>query len=191
VRRVVVVIDSKENLPQCVPGLEFLQKADKRGEVIVCEVVTTSGRNMKDLINLVKGHQHRVDVWLVGGSGDNRLPNLLDDLLRFNFRNTYGVVVGIAFADYEDPTHQRTQAAVKAITGNLTTQVAWNNFVATDGFLRAAKFAVHGQLPNIILENDKRIVSNSLHEALSSGRSMLHELAVRPPSPHLVDVLKD
>jgi hypothetical protein len=174
-----VVIDGNENLPQCIPGLEFLQKADELGEAIVCEVVAASGRTMKDLIYLVNGHQHRVDVWLVGGSGDNRLPNLLDDLLRFNFKNTYGVVVGVAFADYEDPTHHRTQAAVKAITGNLVTQVVWNNFVATDGFLRAAKFAVHGELPKIILEKDKRMVSHTIHEALRYGRSILHELAIK------------
>lgn len=175
-RRIVVVIDSQKNLAQCIPGLEFLQKADERGEVVVCEVVTASGKTMKNLINLVQGHQHRVDVWLVGGSGDNRLPNLLDDLLRFHFKNTYGVVVGVAFADYEDPTHQRTQAAIKAITGNLTTQVAWNNFITSDGFLRAAEFAVHGELPKIILEKDERMVSQTLHEALQSGKSMLHEL---------------
>ena len=165
-RRIVIMIGSLSDLPQCIKGLEYLKLLVSRGEVIMVEIIVNSiHRNLDQVIFNLKRIEQNTDVLIVGAGWANHLTGMVDAILRYKLQNDQIVVVGVAFADEQNHTH--TQAACLSITEVPSTQVHFRGYVGSDGFQEACVFAARGELPKIKLPTAKPVKYFQLDEAIA------------------------
>jgi len=171
-RRILVIVGSNSDLPQCGAGLEVLQDSQERGIVSVMCVYTASiHRNTEALFEELKKicAAQDVDVIIAGAGWAAHLPGMIDAYLRYTLDNTHVVVVGVAFEDERNSRH--TEAAKLSISEVPGTQVVYQDqagqFVGPDGFRRACVLAAWGGLPRLQLPQSRLDKKWSIREVLS------------------------
>ncbi len=176
-RNIIVIVGSKSDFKQCGSGLKFFKGIpDITVHVVyVCSV----HRNLLLLLGLLKKLTYNggTNVVIAGAGWANHLTGCADAFLRYEFRNDTIPVVGVAFEDTTDKDEEvrkrHTQAAILSMTEVPGTQVVYQDgagiFVGSDGFLRACRFAVSGDLPKIKLPdpNAKPSLELTLDEAIA------------------------
>lgn len=177
-RKIAIMIGSDSDLPQCESGLEYLLEAERKGLVEVVEVVTNSVHRNPDEVRERLVYYHKagyVDALIAGAGMVNQLTGWCDAYLR-KLKNDKIVVIGVAFLG-KDPAH--TRAARESIIYVPGTQVVFDEYVGATGFRRACEFAAEGELPKIILKEDKPIRERTLIEALAEAKRLLNKKEVK------------
>ena len=168
-RKIAVLVGSRNDIAggQCMAGLQLLQRAVAGEQIEVVGVYIGSiHRNTEWVLALLKELAAReVDVAIVGAGWANHITGTSDAYLRYQISNTRTVVVGVAFNDYE--SDERTQAAIGSIKHVPGTQVVFDNYVGSDGFERACKFAIAGKLPTITAVAPRATATLTLDEAIA------------------------
>jgi len=165
-RKIVIIIGSKSDLPQCRAGLQYLKTCGSAQVVGV--YVRSQHRNTLETQELLKKlSQEEIDVAIIGAGWANHLTGCCDAFLRYTLQNTRIVVIGVAFADPENEKH--TQAAALSMSEVPGTKVKYEDdrgvFVGLDGFARACIVATE-KLPEITLPSPKEPLDLTLTEAL-------------------------
>jgi len=167
---IAILIGSDSDLAQCREGLSYLADLETRELAEVVGVWTASiHRNTDEVLDGLADLAQRevVDVLIAGAGWANALTGTCDSYLRYSLDNDRIVVIGVAFEDKENPQH--TQAAILSITEVPRNQVVFDDFVGAEGFLKACRFAVEGELPKIKLPEAKSVVRRSVREALEQA----------------------
>ncbi len=167
-RRIGIIIGSTSDLPQCLNGLRYLQKAvqEKLIEVPVFLVASIHRNTSVVLQQLTAWSKYNyIDVLIAGAGMANHLTGMCDAYLRYTLENDHIVVVGVAFS-HENP--ENTAAAIKSITQVPNNQIIFDDYVGSHGFHRACFFATKGELPQITLPQPKEYYSVSLDEAMAA-----------------------
>ncbi len=171
-RRIAVIVGSKSDLKQCLDGLQLLATAKKHGEIELIDIRASSihrvtRETLAHLESLSK-MKPPIDVLLTAAGWANHLTGICDSYLRYSLNDTHIIVVGVAF---EDPSNNKhTLAAKLSITEVPGTQVVSGDgirtFVGSEGFLRACRFAIKGQLPEVKLPKPRPVEVLLLDEAI-------------------------
>jgi phosphoribosylcarboxyaminoimidazole (NCAIR) mutase len=171
-RRILVIIGSDSDLPECRRGLEALKSAEERQEIEVPEVLTMSvHRNTLPLFSeLERLHkQNAVDTIITGAGWANHLTGMVDAYLRYTLGNDRIAVIGVGFQDKQNARH--TQAAELSMTEVPGTQVSFGDsqgpYIGEGGFLRACENAIAGQLPSIKAPSPRAAKRRTLEEAIA------------------------
>jgi phosphoribosylcarboxyaminoimidazole (NCAIR) mutase len=176
-RRIGIMIGSDSDLPQCLPGLLFLQEAEIKGLAQVNVVITNSiHRNTEEVLlglrtlTQEKGQKpvDRVNIWIIGAGCANHLTGTCDAYLRYYMENNLVPVIGVAFEN-SDPN--KTLAAILSIEAVPGTQVifARNRHVGGIGFANACHDAIHGDIPKLKIPPPKKVEVRTLSEAIAAG----------------------
>lgn len=173
-RKIVIMIGSDSDLPQCVEGLKFLKQTYKDGKIFDVEVITASIHRNTDYVleKLIKiSELGDVDAIITGAGWANHLTGVVDAYLRYGIGDKKVCVIGVAFEDEENFTH--SQAALLGISEVPGTQVVYRSpvkdrrdqrFFGEKGFLLACKFAVENDLPIIKQPNFRETKHRMLSE---------------------------
>lgn len=172
-RRIMVVVGSDSDLPQCAQGLAYLQELSGLSLVPDPMVLTMSiHRNTDDVLLFLRERHEKqdVDVLIVGAGWANHLTGTCDAYLRHTLRNNTIVVVGVAFEDQYSDIH--TLAAKLSMTQVPGTQVVYKDdlcqiFVGGEGFSRACRFATDNPLPTITLADSRPTQCRRIQEVLN------------------------
>lgn len=178
-RKIAIMIGSDSDLPQCESGFEYLLEAERKGLVKIIKVITSSIHgNTQGVLNKLLDLYARdaIDAIIVGAGMANHLTGTADAYLRYGLGNNKIVVIGVAFLG-KDPAH--TRAAQESIIYVPGTQVVFDEYVGATGFRRACEFAAEGELPKIILKEDKPIRERTLIEALAEAKRLLNKKEVK------------
>ena len=161
-RKIVVIVGSKSDLPQCRLGLTILKGDIERGAIEDVRVIVASiHRNSaflldgQDAAGVLRqlSETGDTDVIISAAGWANHLTGMIDAYLRYNIGDDKIVVVGEAIEDVSNEKH--TQAAMLSISEVPGTQVVYipefsdKQFVGQEGFAAACIFAVSGDLPKI------------------------------------------
>lgn len=175
-RTIVVMVGSDSDLPQCIPGLEYLQEAVDEDRACVTFADTASIHwNTEEVLTIARsmGNIGAVDVLITGAGMANHLTGTVDAFLRRTVRTPGPVVIGVAF---ESDDSEATKAAIYSIKYVPGTQVVYSDeqgdFIGEDGFLRACKYAVSGELPEITIPDRREAQYRRLNEALTKAREI-------------------
>ena len=152
-KKIVVIIDSEDNLGQCHKGLSLLgeKTAERNSDISVSGVYIKNSRHMTKLQWLLESlnEDGDVNVVIIGASQVAASPGDADAYLRNHLRNKQINVIGVAF---EGKTKDDNLAARLSITQYPETQVEYAG-LGEKGFIRACQMALNGALPTIILPN--------------------------------------
>lgn len=176
VRRVAVIFGLGKFLEQCIVGLALLSDKERSKECECEGIFKVDPDNLDGLMQLLAELGGRVDVLIVGDNGLNILPHLCDKILRRHAKNYRTAVIGVAFADYSDPTHQRTQAAALSLASGKN-QVVSNSYIASDGFTQAVVHATSMELPEIKKEKNRLTVNQNIAVTLNEALTVALNLA--------------
>ncbi len=105
-RRIVIIIGSTSDLPQCLNGLRYLQKAVREKLIeIPAFLVASVHRNTPVVFQQLTAWSkyNYIDVLIAGAEMANHLTGICDAFLRYTLGNDHIVVVGVAF------THKDSQ----------------------------------------------------------------------------------
>lgn len=166
---ITVMIGSDSDLLQCEEGFNYLMEAEKRRVAKIISIITNSiHRNTMGVINnlnkLVRWDEYSTDVLIAGAGMANHLTGTADAYLRYHALNDKIKVIGVAFMG---KTEEDTLAAVLSIEKVPGTQVIFErDMVGSEGFLKACKLAVKGDLPEIKIPERKQIKIRSIESAL-------------------------
>ncbi len=148
-KRLAIILGSRSDLKQCTEGLRLLRE---QSEFNVMVHIRSQHRNTLSLQQLLKELSSlKVDVIIAGAGWANHLTGCTDAFLRYELKNNFTRVIGVAFEDENDDRH--TQAAILSITEVPGTQVIYKNamdemFVGLKGFLKACELAISPELNN-------------------------------------------
>lgn len=147
-RKIVIIIGSKNDLKQCLKGLELLgqRAAEKNSGVSVNVYVRSVHRHVGKLLWLLESLQEAgdVDVIIAGAGKAAHLPGCVDAFLRYHLGDTRINVIGVAF---EGKDKKDNLASVLSITQVPYTQVLYAGEGKT-GFKKACEAALQ-ELPAI------------------------------------------
>lgn len=174
-RRIAIMIGSDSDLPQCLAGLAYLEGEERRGNVNVFAVWTNSvHRHMTTTFEHAECGD--ADVIIAGAGKAAHLPGMVDSYLRYERKNTKTVIIGVAF---KGSTERATEAAVLSIAEVPGTQVVFKEeWVGSDGFLKACVFASRETLPTIKLKEPPPPQTRMLHESIEASIEKLAEKGV-------------
>ncbi|MDO8566049.1 MAG: AIR carboxylase family protein [Candidatus Moranbacteria bacterium] len=171
-RRIAILHGSDSDKSQMTLGVEFLRaiRATRTFEITDFYRVSIH-RNNREL-HAWMDDRHRlsdVDVMVMGAGCAAHLPGVCDAYLRNDWKDTQIVVVGVGF---QDPKNWWNSAAAELSISQVPgTQVvcgdARGNFVGEDGFVRALRFAVEGELPKITIPEEKPSKHRTFDEMLT------------------------
>ncbi|MFA5644568.1 MAG: AIR carboxylase family protein [Patescibacteria group bacterium] len=173
-KKIAIILGSKSDLiwpaGQCFGGLLFLTDFP---EIEVTVHIRSQHRNTLDLQQVLKElSDNKVDVIIAGAGWANHLTGCVDAFLRYELKNDFTRVIGVAFEDKNNERH--TQAAILSITEVPGTQVIFRKeFIGDHGLYRACQLAVSPELddlPAIKLPTAKPPEDLSLAEALALSR---------------------
>lgn len=170
-RRIVVIVGSDSDLPQCSSGLAYLKDEELSGNIDVAAVHTMSiHRNHDELYDFLKARAEccDTDIIIAGAGWAAHLPGMIDAILGYSFRNQGIHVIGVAFEDREN--RENTLAAKLSISRVPGTRVIFSGdhevFVGANGFLRACQFASEGELPALKVPAPRPSKARSLSGAM-------------------------
>lgn len=173
-RKVAVMVGSLSDLKQCLAGLATLRDASDHGTIeLLGNMILVSSIHRATEVTLQQIRTYHEleqppDVLIAGAGWANHLTGMCDAYLRYALQDTKIVVVGVAF---EDPSNEfHTMAARLSITEVPGNQVVFSdgqsNFIGANGFLRACRFAISGQLPVITLPDPRPPKALTLDKAI-------------------------
>jgi hypothetical protein len=172
-RKILVIIGSDSDLPECRRGLEALKAAAERQDIEVPEVLTMSvHRNTLPLFSeLERLHkQNAVDIIITGAGWANHLTGMVDAYLRYTLGDDRITVVGVGFEDKQNVRH--TQAAELSMSEVPGTQVSFGDslgsYIGEGGFFRACENAISGQFPAIKSPSPRAAKRRTLQEAIAN-----------------------
>ncbi len=168
-RKIAIILGSESDLKsgQCVKGLRFLlEQTEKELIEVVGIFIRSLHRNTEETLALLKELSAlEMDAIIIGAGWANHLTGTSDAYLRYEIGNTRSVVVGVAF---EDPKNEaRTRAAIESIVHVPETQVAFHEYVGTEGFTRACQFAATEELPTIKKPEPRKTERFTLIQAIA------------------------
>ncbi|MFA4819164.1 MAG: phosphoribosylaminoimidazolesuccinocarboxamide synthase [Patescibacteria group bacterium] len=165
-RKIAVIVGSKSDLTQCADGLAFLAQSVNKDKVEVVGITVASiHRNTNAVLKILRSLcDLDVDAIIIGAGWANHLTGTCDAYLRYTLGDDKMAVIGVAFEDENNIDH--TKAAILSITEVPGTQVVFNDYVGSAGFLKACEFAVNENLPEVSLKPGKSVEEFSLPEAL-------------------------
>jgi phosphoribosylcarboxyaminoimidazole (NCAIR) mutase len=171
-RRILVILGSDSDLPECRRGLEALEAAAEHEDIEVAGVLTMSvHRNTLPLFReLERLHQENaVDLIITGAGWANHLTGMVDAYLRYTLGNDRIAVFGVGFEDKQNAKH--TQAAELSMSEVPGTQVSFGDgmgsYIGEDGFFRACRNAITGPLPTIKAATPRPLKRRTLEEAIA------------------------
>ncbi len=187
VRRIAVMVGSNNDLKwQCGLGLDYLKRMVVKDQAEIVDVATVETevpavitasihRNTRYVLDRLETYNNALDVLITGAGWANHLSGTVDAYLRNWLENSRTVVLGVAFEDLTsedaDTRARHLLAAKLSISEVPGTQVVWQDkqvqFVGADGFYRACRFAVTGELPIITIPNPRESHDRTLDEALA------------------------
>ena len=164
-RIIAVMVGSESDLKKCLKGLKYLKDMEDRHIIGNIEVgVYSIHRNTERVLAKVRSLVRRkVDVLIVGAGMANHLTGTVDAYLRHTLKNSHVVVVGVAFEGINEAHNMAATLGISCVPGS---QVVFENFCGSEGFFRACKFAVIGNLPLIKIPESKPTATYSLAEAI-------------------------
>ncbi len=164
-KKIAIILGSRSDLKQCLEGLKLLKKQSKFKVMVH---IRSQHRNTLSLQKLLLELSFlKVDVIIAGAGWANHLTGCTDAFLRYELKNNFTRVIGVAFEDKNDERH--TQAAILSITEVPGTQVIYKDFVGPNGFLKACELAISPELdtfPDIKIPDPKAAEDLSLDEAI-------------------------
>lgn len=170
-KKIAIILGSKSDLGQCLKGLKILQA---NSEFHVTVHIRSQHRNTLSLQQLLTElNASKVDIIIAGAGWANHLTGCVDAFLRYELKNNFTRVIGVAFEDTQNERH--TQAAILSITEVPGTQVIYQDttsehFIGPFGFYRACELAINPELdellPGIKLPIAKPPEDMSLSEAI-------------------------
>lgn len=171
-RRIGIMIDSDSDLAQCSEGLEFLKKAEESGLAKVVAVITNSiHRNMKIVLQNLTIFTPMVDVWIIGAGAANHLTGTCDAYIRYQLKNDFVAVVGVAFEDKKNPLNTRAAWLSMAQVPGTQAILHLRGLVGEEAFFDACRFAARGLWPTkFALGQPKPTAVRTLDEALAEAR---------------------
>jgi len=164
-RKLGIILGSVNDLAQCETGLKYLDSSS-RAEVPFVKVISAH-RNRKKLVESLTRfvETQAVDVIIAAAGWAAILPGVIEAFLRYEKQNTSIHVFGVALEDPNNSTH--TQAAILSITQLPGVEVIYDDYVGSQGFYRACRDAVQGNLPTIQLPAAKEPLELTLETALA------------------------
>ncbi len=171
--RILVIIGSDSDLPQCEKGLEILKKAVEREQVQVVGVFTGSiHRNTDEVLEWLHDAASVtpvIDCIITAAGWANHLTGTCDAYLRHTLKNNSIIVYGVAIEDPKNTDH--TLAAMLSISEVPGTQVVYKDsggaqFIGSKGFVAACALAIKNKEAVIKLSEPKPIQLRSLDSAL-------------------------
>ncbi|MDO8667694.1 MAG: AIR carboxylase family protein [bacterium] len=164
--RILVIVGSKSDLPQCKDGLAELTKQVSQGLAEVTVLVMSCHRHTEKLLARLRmvSATDSVDFIIAAAGKAAALPGVADSYLRYELKNDKVRVIGVAFTSGNDNTDNL--AAALSITQVPGTQVIFAG-QGPEGFLFACLMA-RGDipLPSIIIPEAPPSLDLSLAEAL-------------------------
>lgn len=154
-RHIVVIVGSENDLPQCLKGLKWLRLLRAQCHVRITVHVKSVHRHTSSLTwlldKLSSERRSEDETVIIAGAGmAAALPGFVDAYLRYHLGDTKISVIGVAFCG-------------KGLLGIIDTIAAWLSIIQTPktqvrfagigkwGFLKAARLAYNGSLPEIKL----------------------------------------
>jgi phosphoribosylcarboxyaminoimidazole (NCAIR) mutase len=169
-KKIAIIIGSRSDLKQCLDGLKFLKG---QSEFNITVYIRSQHRNTLSLQQLLREISFfKFNVIIAGAGWANHLTGCTDAFLRYELKNNFTRVIGVAFEDRGNARH--THAAILSITEVPGTQVIYKNsanelFIGSKGFLKACELAISPELddfPDIKLPEAKSAEDLSLDEAI-------------------------
>lgn len=166
-RKVLIILGSTEDLPQCDGGLQYLKHHASEVEVLDICIINTVWSIWELLQNLHDQSVH-MDAVVVGAGCATTLPAATEEYLRMRLENVSTCIIGVAFHDANDSTNDA--AARASIAKHPHTRVVCRDdngvFSGNFGFKRACEYAVHGNFPAIVLPETRCVEHFSLDAAI-------------------------
>lgn len=164
-KKIVVIVGSKNDLKQCLKGLELLGQ----GQAKVSVYVRSVHRHVGKLLWLLESLQEAddVDVIIAGAGKAAHLPGCVDAFLRYHLGNTRINVIGVAF---KSDDKKDNLASVLSITQVPYTQVLYAG-EGKAGFKKACEMALQ-ELPAIKRVEAPEALDLSLLQAIEIARTM-------------------
>lgn len=175
--RIMVLIGSDSDLPQCQKGLEILKAEADKGVVEVVGVYTGSiHRNTDKVLEWLRDisfTEPKVDCLITAAGWANHLTGTCDAYLRYRCRNSSTVVYGVALEDSADEQH--TLAAKLSISEVPGTKVIFRDndgcrLVGPAGFAEACQMACrsvkNNEVQKFVLSDPKPTQKRTIQEAL-------------------------
>lgn len=170
-RRVGVMIGSDTDLPQCIPGLEYLIQKEKEGIIkLTWEDTSSEHRNPKNTWNRIKEYaeqpwETRVNALIVGAGSANVLSGSTDAKLRNWWDELTIKVYAVAF----ESSLLNTLAAVLGIIQTPGHNMIFRNYIGQSGFLRACMDTVNDDNLLPIKTATKEAIRRSFPDALKAA----------------------
>lgn len=171
-KKIVVIIDSKDNIAQCQAGLRYLQEqinAEQVDPQLVVHILSCK-LNKSQLICLLEYlvKQFRPDVIIAGSSGAECLAADIDASLRADFQDLKIPVFGVGFTQKDDG--KNNMAARLCNECSPQTQVVFNHMMGQAGFLNHCVTAVTKPLPALRPVDIPGVLHLTLDQALELAR---------------------
>ena len=172
-RKIVIILGSKNDLKQCLKGLELLgqRAAERYSGVSVSVYVKSAHRHTTGLLWLLdaicqaESEADGVNVIITGAGWAAALPGLVDAYLRYHHKNKSIKVIGVAFSGKGLMGIIHTITAILSIKFVPKTQVLYAGW-GRRGFLKAARLSSEGLLPEITLPDVPPVLDLTLTRAI-------------------------
>ncbi|MBL7057847.1 AIR carboxylase family protein [Patescibacteria group bacterium] len=158
-RRVMVIVGSDSDLPQCARGLKHLIEAKTAGLITTIkgkEIITASVHRHLLTVQRALLLRNELDVIIAGAGMAAHLPGMIDSILRYELEDYRLVIIGVAFSGKTKKANLAARLSISQVPG---TQVVFEDghgfYFGEEGFSRACKFAISENLP-IIKKPDPR-----------------------------------
>jgi hypothetical protein len=179
-RRIAIIVGSKNDFAQCEKGLEWLE--NNQDKISVMQVYVASQHRhtnrVQEILTDLSVSSSPPDAIITGAGWANHLTGCCDAYLRYTLHDNKILVIGTAFEDLKqmseleiNPFDNHNSAAILSITCVPGTQVVYRDssgkhFCGADGFYRACVYAGTGKFPQITLKEIPEQLNLSLTEAL-------------------------
>lgn len=168
-RKIVVISGSKSDHKQMKAGLKYLKGMQDLGQCKLAfpPIVASIHRNTDDVLAVARflNLLGTIDVVITAAGMANQLTGTFDAYLRNTLKNTSIHVLGVAMRSEDPELTQTAQLSIKNVPG---TKVIYQNWVGSEGFLDACKYAVEWKFPPIELKEPPTPGFVDLEEILNS-----------------------
>lgn len=175
-RKVLILLGSQNDLPQCLDGLEYLNNHVHEVQVLGIHTISKE-KQIRELLQAFNNNSVLIDVIIVGAGCATTLPATVDEVLSDELKNTTTCVIGVALEDIRDSTNsgaaRRSLSHFPHYSSRMVYQDRQGIFFGYYGFKKACEYAMEGKLPEIELGNTPHCgVKFSLDEAISQAKAL-------------------
>jgi hypothetical protein len=169
-RKVAVIIENENYLPQCLEGLKYLKANSLKAWTIGVDYCRypQDAKSLEELLYFF--HKSGVDVIVVASKGLNGLAIFCDAFLRREMNNMATTVVAAILTDDQRnyPNLMKMKTEEFPDTQVIFSDTNWR-FIGPQSFLNACDFAISEELPEIKLFAKLPIKSKQLEEVLTDA----------------------